>query len=63
MECSACLASPTVRRQPIARVPGGPADAVGAHIAKRLSKSYGKDVTVAQMILDWLKSTDVVAVT
>jgi len=49
--------------QPITRYPGGPADAVGNAIAKRLSKDTGSEVTYAQVIFDWLKSTGILAVT
>ncbi|KAK8849836.1 hypothetical protein IAR55_005172 [Kwoniella newhampshirensis] len=48
---------------PITRTPGGPADKVGATIAEQLSKRYGKEVTVGQTILDWLRSTGIAAVT
>ena len=49
--------------QPITSSPDGPADVIGQQITERLSKEYGKEVTYAQMIFDWLKSTGVVAVT
>ncbi|ORY30187.1 Aldo/keto reductase [Naematelia encephala] len=48
---------------PITKTPGGPADAIGASIAEELSERYGKEVTVGQTILDWLRSTGVAAVT
>nr|XP_031858293.1 uncharacterized protein CI109_006264 [Kwoniella shandongensis]KAA5525365.1 hypothetical protein CI109_006264 [Kwoniella shandongensis] len=48
---------------PITKTPGGPADKVGETIAIELSKRYGQEVTVGQTILDWLRSTGVVAVT
>jgi hypothetical protein len=56
--CSEILSS-----QPITSSPNGPADIIGKQITDRLSKDYGKDVTYAQMIFSWLKSTGVVAVT
>lgn len=49
--------------RPITKTPGGPADHVGNAIAKKLSKKYGSEVTYSQVILDWLKSTKVLAVT
>ena len=49
--------------QPITRSPGGPADKVGNRIAKRLSETLGHEVTYSQTILDWLRSTGVLAVT
>lgn len=49
--------------QPITSSPNGPADIIGKQITDRLSKDYGKEVTYAQMIFSWLKSTGVVAVT
>ena len=49
--------------QPITRSPGGPADKIGARIAKRLSQTLGEEVTYSQTILDWLRSTGVLAVT
>ncbi|KAK4689037.1 hypothetical protein P7C73_g1072, partial [Tremellales sp. Uapishka_1] len=49
--------------RPITKTPGGPADDVGKVIAKRLSHDYGSEVTYSQVILDWLKSTGVLAVT
>ena len=50
-------------RQPITRYPHGPADAVGNEIAKRLTETHGSEVTYSQVILDWLRSTSVLAVT
>ncbi|KAL7408938.1 oxidoreductase [Mrakia frigida] len=49
---------------PITKFPGGPADPIGERIADRISTvSGGIKVTVAQTILDWLKTKNIVAVT
>ena len=48
---------------PITKLPGGPADEIGARIAKRLSKESGKDVTVGMMIEAWLRTRGIISVT